>query len=147
MKTIILYYSIHHGNTKKLVDAIAAAHPESITLLDVSKAGPRDLSGYDWIGAASGIYAGGFGKPMLDYLKENLPAGKNVFLLYSSAMNMDNQSSSVRKVIEAKKCWVIGQYHCPGYNTFGPFKLMGGTGKGHPTKEDIEKAVEFYNSL
>ena len=84
---------------------------------------------------------------MLDYLKENLPAGKNVFLLYSSAMNMDNQSSSVRKVIEAKKCWVIGQYHCPGYNTFGPFKLMGGTGKGHPTKEDIEKAVEFYNSL
>ena len=46
MKTIILYYSNHHGNTKKLVDAIAASDPENVELLDVTKAGPRDLSGY-----------------------------------------------------------------------------------------------------
>lgn len=28
MRTIILYASRHHGNTKKLVDAIVEAHPE-----------------------------------------------------------------------------------------------------------------------
>lgn len=27
MKTIILYYSNHHGNTKKLVDGTAKGHP------------------------------------------------------------------------------------------------------------------------
>ena len=147
MKTIILYYSNHHGNTKKLVDAIAAADPENVELLDVTKAGPKDLSGYEWIGVASGIYAGSFGKPLLKYMKENLPAGKNVFIIFTSAMNADGMSSSARKVIEEKGCLVMGQYNCPGFNTFGPFKLVGGTAKGHPTKEEIEGAVKFYKSL
>ena len=93
MKTIILYYSNHHGNTKKLVDAIAAADPENVELLDVTKAGPKDLSGYEWIGVASGIYAGSFGKPLLKYMKENLPAGKNVFIIFTSAMNAERLGS------------------------------------------------------
>ncbi len=147
MKTIILYYSKHHGNTKKLVDAIATADPENVELLDVTKAGAKDLSGYEWIGVASGIYAGSFGKPLLKYIKENLPAGKNVFIIFTSAMNADGMSSSARKVIEEKGCRVMGQYNCPGFNTFGPFKLVGGTAKGHPTKEEIERAVKFYKSL
>ena len=147
MKTIILYYSNHHGNTKKLVDAIAASDPENVEILDVTTAGPKDLSGYEWIGVASGIYAGNFGKPILNYMKENLPEGKNVFILFTSAFNMDSLSSSARKVIEEKKCHVMGQYNCPGYNTFGPFKLMGGTAKGHPTKEELDRAVKFYKNL
>ena len=147
MNTIILYYSNHHGNTKKLVVAIAASDPENVELVDVTKAGPRDLSGYDRIGVASGIYAGSFGKPLLNYMSDNLPAGKNVFIIFTSAMNRDSLSSSARKVIDEKKCHVMGQYSCPGYNTFGPFKLVGGTAKGHPTKEEIEGAVKFYKGL
>ena len=34
MKTAIVYYSQHHGNTKKLIDAIAAE--EEVTLIDVT---------------------------------------------------------------------------------------------------------------
>ena len=147
MKTIILYYSNHHGNTKKLVDAIAASDPENVEILDVTTAGPKDLSGYEWIGVASGIYAGNFGKTILNYMKENLPEGKNVFILFTSAFNMDSLSSSARKVIEEKKCHVMGQYNCPGYNTFGPFKFIGGTAKGHPTKEELDGAVKFYKNL
>ena len=147
MKTIILYYSNHHGNTKKLVDAIAASDPENVEILDVTTAGPKDLSGYEWIGVASGIYAGNFGKPLLNYMRDNLPEGKNVFILFTSAFNLDSLSSSARKVIEEKKCYVMGQYNCPGYNTFGPFKLIGGTAKGHPTKEELDGAVKFYKNL
>lgn len=147
MKAIILYYSTHHGNTRKLVDAIAASDPENVDIMDVTKPEEKDLSDYQWIGVASGIYAGSFPKPMLNYLKDNLPPGKNVFIIFTSAMNMKNQSSSVRKVIEDKNCWVIGQYNCPGYNTFGPFKIVGGTAKGHPTQEEIDGAVKFYRSL
>ena len=32
MKTAIIYYSRHHGNTKKLIDAIAAKH--DVTVID-----------------------------------------------------------------------------------------------------------------
>ena len=96
---------------------------------------------------ASGIYAGNFGKPLLNYMSENLPAGKKVFILFTSAMNRASLSSSAKKVIEEKKCQAVGQYSCPGYNTFGPFKLIGGTAKGHPTKEELDAAVEFYKGL
>ena len=56
MKTIILYYSNHHGNTKKLVDAIQASDPENVEILDVTTAGPKDLSGYDLIGVVHSFH-------------------------------------------------------------------------------------------
>ena len=37
MKTAIVYYSKHHGNTKKLLDAIAAEN--EVTLIDVTEQG------------------------------------------------------------------------------------------------------------
>ena len=53
--TAIIYYSKHHGNTKKLLDAIAEADPE-VELVDVTEKHELDLSRYDKIGFASGIY-------------------------------------------------------------------------------------------
>ena len=35
MKTVIVYYSKHHGNTKKLLDVIAGADP-TVVLIDVT---------------------------------------------------------------------------------------------------------------
>ena len=57
--TAICYYSQHHGNTKKLLDAIRKSDPEVILIdvtNDVMKDGPVDLEEYDRIGFASGIY-------------------------------------------------------------------------------------------
>lgn len=44
MKTAIVFYSKHHGNTKKLLDAIAEKYP--VTLIDTTKNPSPDLSGY-----------------------------------------------------------------------------------------------------
>ena len=54
MKTAIVYASTHHGNTKKLLDAIAAAY--EVDLIDAVKIPEKDLNRYDRIGFASGIY-------------------------------------------------------------------------------------------
>lgn len=43
MKTAIVYYSKHHGNTKKLLDAIVAA--ADVDLIDVTADKDADLSG------------------------------------------------------------------------------------------------------
>ena len=43
MKTAIIYYSKHHGNTRKLVDAIKAAD-SSVTLVDITESDSTDLS-------------------------------------------------------------------------------------------------------
>ncbi len=50
---------------------------------------------------------------------------------------------------EVKKqgCESLGEFLCLGFDTFGPFKLVGGVAKGHPTEDEIRAAVKFYESL
>lgn len=83
MKTAIVYYSKHHGNTQKLLDAIAEKHPE-VDLFDVTKKLPVDLSQYDRIGFASGIYYSKFHKSLLQFAKDNMPENKQTFLSTST---------------------------------------------------------------
>ena len=145
MKTAIVYYSEHHGNTKKLLDAIAAKH--DVTLIDVTKAPETDLSGYDRIGLASGIYYSSFAKQLLAYAEEHLPEGKDVLYIFTHGAPKGMFLNAVRKIAEAKHCRELGDYHCQGYDTFGPFKLVGGIAKGHPTEDEISGAVSFYEGL
>ncbi len=182
MKTAILYYSQHHGNTKKLLDAIKAADPE-VVLIDVtaqaapafegsaekdgseaasvadSEAAPAaataeaaapaeaDLSGYDRIGIASGIYFGNFAKQVINYAAEHLPEGKPVFFISTQGRPSGEFLKGIREVTQKKNCPELGAYNCQGFDTFGPFKLVGGIAKGHPTKDEIEAAVKFYRNL
>lgn len=145
MKTAIVYYSEHHGNTKKLLDAIAAKH--DVTLINVTKTPETDLSGYDRIGLASGIYYSSFAKQLLAYAEEHLPEGKDVFYIFTHGAPKGMFLNAVRKIAEAKHCRELGDYHCQGYDTFGPFKLVGGIAKGHPTEDEISGAVSFYEGL
>ena len=145
MKTAVVYYSEHHGNTKKLLDAIAAKH--DVTLINVTKTPETDLSGYDRIGLASGIYYSSFAKQLLAYAEEHLPEGKDVFYIFTHGAPKGMFLNAVRKIAEAKHCRELGDYHCQGYDTFGPFKLVGGISKGHPTEDEISGAVSFYEGL
>lgn len=144
MKSIIITASVHHGNTRKVVDAIAKEF--EVEVVDVTKVKEMDLSGYDLIGFASGVYAFNLHQSIISFAADNLPADKKIFILTTSAMNKDF-SQSFMKAIEGKNATVVGKFSCFGYNTFGPFKLVGGTSKGHPDDTDIANAIEFYKGL
>ena len=145
MKTAILYYSTHHGNTKKLLDAIAAEN--EVTLIDVTTAADQDLSGYDRIGLASGIYFSNFAQQIISYTERNLPVGKPVFFIYTHGAPKGGFLTGIRQVTQKKNCPELGAYHCKGFDTFGPFKAIGGIAKGHPTEAELRAAVEFYEGL
>lgn len=145
MRTVIVYYSKHHGNTKKLLDAIAAA--ADVDLIDVTASESADLSGYDRIGFASGIYYGSFAKQIQTFAAENLPENRQVFLIETCGAPRKGYFSAMERIAAGRNCPVIGRYECLGYDTFGPFKLVGGLQKGHPTEDEIRKAVEFYEGL
>ena len=74
MKAVIVYASVHHGNTKKIVDEIAKA--KEVELVDATQVKEKDLSGYDLIGFASGIYYGKFHQAVLNFASVNLPQDK-----------------------------------------------------------------------
>ena len=145
MSTAIVYYSQHHGNTKKLLDAIASKN--AVTLIDVTQQPDADLSAFDRIGFASGIYFSSFAKQLLVFADAHLPESKDVFFIYTHGAPVGGFLKAMREIARKKRCQEIGSYHCLGFDTFGPFKLVGGVAKGHPTQEEIRGAVEFYMGL
>ena len=145
-KTAIVYYSQHHGNTKKVLDAIAN-YDKDIDLIDVIEKHEVDLTGYDRIGFASGIYFGKFAEQLLNFAKVNLPTGKDVFFIATAGNPIEHNFNSIVAAAKEKHCNEIGRYQCAGFDTFGPFKLVGGLQKGHPTGEELQAAVEFYKNL
>ena len=113
MKKAIVYASIHHGNTEKIVKSIAEEC--KVDLIDAVKHSDADLSSYDMIGFASGIYFSKFHQSILKFVE--------------------------------KHARVDGKFGCKGYDTFGPFKLVGGIAKGHPDNKDLQNAVGFVKNL
>lgn len=145
MKTAIIYYSKHHSNTKQLLDAIGKNY--DVDLINASDTELRDLSGYDLIGFASGIYYSKFHKLVTGFAERNLPQGKNTFLIYTCAAVKDGYTQTIENALKSKGAKILGTYCCYGYDTFGPFKLVGGVKKGHPDKDEIGAAVSFYEGL
>lgn len=143
MRKAIVYASVHHGNTEKLVKRIAEAC--QVDLIDTVKQQEADLSDYDMIGFASGIYYSKFHQSILKFAEKNTPEDKKVFLIctYGGSENY----KSIEQILEKKHASVIGKFGCKGYDTFGPFKLVGGIAKGHPDEEDIKNAVDFVKGL
>lgn len=146
MKTAVIYYSKHHGNTKKLLDAIAEKHPE-VDLFDVTTHPTANLSGYDRIGFASGIYYSKFQKTLLQFAKDNLPDNKQTFFIYTYGAEKKGYTKAISEAVQTHNATVLGEYGCFGFNTFGPFKLFGGMAKGHPNESEIQNAVKFYEEL
>ncbi len=145
MRTAIVYYSKHHGNTKKLLDAIAAAG--DVTLIDAATAQNADLSAYDTIGFASGIYFSKFHKSVLSFAASNCPNGKKVFFVYTYGAAKDTYTKAIREALGDKSAEFVGEYGCRGFDSYGPFKLIGGIAKGHPNNDEIKGAVEFFKGL
>ena len=145
MKTAIVYYSKHHGNTKKLIDALAADH--DITAIDASAVTTADLSGYDLVGFASGIYYSKFHKTVLEFAEKNLPQGKPVFFLYTYGAEKKGYTKAIAQVVAGRQAEIVVEFGCPGFNTFGPFKLIGGMAKGRPNRTDLENVRRFYAGL
>lgn len=145
MKTAIVYYSKHHGNTKKLIDAIAEKH--EITLIDATQGNTESLDKYDLIGFASGIYYSKFHKSVLKYAETNLPANKKVFFIYTYGAKKDGYTKVIKETVSHKSSNIIGKYGCFGFNTFGPFKLIGGIAKGHPDNQELNNAIKFYDNI
>ena len=145
MKTAIIYYSKHHGNTKKLLDAIAAQG--DVTLLDVTSNPETDLSAYDLIGFASGIYYSKFHDAVLKFAEKNLPHGKDVFFIYTCGMKRPSDTDALQQITDSKDAQLLGIYDCPGWDTFGPLRFVGGIAKWRPNEADIAGVVKFFEGI
>ncbi len=145
MKSVLIFSSTHHENTKKLVDAIAREN--EIEVINAEEIREKDLSGYDLIGFASGIFYSKFAEAVLSFERVNLPANKDVFLIATAGNPREANFNAIARIVEEKNCKERGRFQCKGFDTFGPFKIVGGIQKGHPDEKEIKEAVEFYKKM
>ncbi len=145
MKTAIVYHSYHHGNTRKLVQAMANA--TGAELFDLAQSAPTDLSGYDLVGLASGIYAFDVHPKLYAFLDNSRILPDHCFVCYTSGAGGKKFGNKLCKRLESMGKTVCGVYQCRGFDTFGPFGLVGGVGKGLPSEADLQAGVTFLQNI
>ena len=145
MKTVIIYGSRHHGNTKKVCDRIATeCGAELVEAVSVDES--FRWEDYELIGFASGIAYGRFYDDVVR-AAQKVPKSKKVFFLYTCARNDKDFSSGIQKTVSDRGSDCIGSYGCRGYNTYGPLKLIGGMNKNNPSEDELKGAVDFVKDL
>jgi len=138
----MIYASVHHGNTKKVVDYLSTKI--SATVVDVTKEKAFDVSEYDTVIFASGIYVGQFHKSILEYIDIVDIKDKNVVLLYTCGVRYLDYAKKLKKTLEQKGARVLGDCYCRGFDTYGFLAKIGGIAKNHPNEKDLEK---IYDSI
>ena len=150
MKTIIIYTSIHHGNTEKVAKVMA--NILDAALLQVKQADASMLEQYDLVGFGSGIYFGKHHKSLLDFV-DKLPIlrDKKAFIFSTSGLRkirfIHDFDKPLKGKLQRKGFDIIGEFSCRGLDTYRATKLVGGINKGRPNAKDLRQTEDFARVL
>jgi len=148
MKSIVVFQSVHKGNTKKIAEALAGELNAKLVKPDEIKI--SDLTGYDLIGFGSGIYFGKHHQDILALAEKILPAaGQKVFIFSTAGLPQLKLiwHCALRNILEEKDFKIMGEFACAGHDEVSFLKKIGGINKGRPNEKDINKTKQFANSL
>jgi flavodoxin len=150
MKSVVIVFSYHHGNTAKVAGAIAGVlgaeikEPKQVRL--------DELGAYDLVGLGSGIYDEKHHTSLLDLVDSMPPVKDKKTFIFStcslpSEAEVARQHSILRDRLLSKGHLVIGEFSCRGFNTNSFLRHFGGMNKGRPNAEDLTHAEEFARDL
>jgi flavodoxin len=150
MKTLIIYISVHHGNTEKVAKVMADILDAD--LLQVEQVDASMLEQYDLSGFGSGIYFGKHHESLLDFV-ETLPTlrNKKAFIFSTSGLRkirfIHDFDKQLKEKLQRKGFDIIGEFSCRGLDTYRATKLVGGINKGRPNAKDLKQAEDFARGL
>lgn len=136
-KIAILYVSYHHRNTKKVVEVLSDRL--NAQLIEFNKDKFFDISKYDVIIIASGIYFNMMHQSLIDYIKKTDLSNKKIILLYTCGIRYRDYTKKIRQMITDNKGIYLTTVSCRGYDTYGLLQKIGGIAKNHPSSNDINK--------
>ncbi len=146
MKSVIIFASTHHGNTKKVAEYMAEGL--SADLIDITRDKNPDISAYDLVGFASGIYFNSFHEAIKNFVTHTAFCGnQKVFLAATCGVAYMDYTRGIKKILAQKNVPCVGSFQCRGYDTYGISGKLGGIAKGHPSQQDLEKAKRFAMNL
>jgi flavodoxin len=150
MKALMIYISVHHGNTEKVAQSMA--NILDADLLQVQQVDADMLERYDLIGFGSGIYFGRHHESLLDLVNQ-LPVVRNkkAFVFSTSGLRkiplVHDFDRPLRRRLQRKGFDIIGQFSCRGLDTYRATGFVGGINRGRPNAEDLKQAEDFARGL
>jgi flavodoxin len=150
MKALIIYISVHHGNTERVAKVMA--NILGADLLQVRQADVSMLEQYGLIGFGSGIYFGRHHKSLLDFVyKLPMLRNKKAFIFSTSGLRkipfVHNFDKPLKEKLQRKGFDIIGEFTCRGYDTSKAAMIVGGINSGRPDAKDLKQAEDFAKSL
>lgn len=152
MKSLIVVFSYHHHNTKKVADVFAKVL--SAPVVNPLETSPTEPQKYDLVGFGSGIDSDHHYKPLLDFAdKLSQVRGKKAFIFSTCGNPFDVQKYAVkchfalREKLISKGYIIVDEFICRGFNTNVFLKYFGGINKGQPNETDLENAKNFAKKL
>lgn len=140
----IIFVSVHHENTLKVLQAMK--DEVELDLIPINYVKSADLSQYDYLGFASGVYYNKLSNALMKQIRNLDLSNKKTFIVYTCGSHYKKYEAEAEEILKTKSTY-LGTYYCRGYDTFGPLKLIGGIARKHPTIKDIRLAQAFISDI
>ncbi|WP_306317133.1 MULTISPECIES: flavodoxin family protein [unclassified Streptomyces] len=148
MKTLIVCTSVSHGNTRRVADAMAPVLEAKV--VSPEAVDPAEMADADLLGFGSGVFYGRL-HPGLSRFVEELPAARGrAFVFATSGLPELPPAPFTRplaRTLQGKGYTVAGTFTCRAFDTWMPFRLVGGLNKRRPNTGDLAAAKEFAERL
>ena len=146
-KILLICFSAHHGNTRRVADTMA--EEIGATVLTPEQVAPAQLDDYSLVGWGSGIYFSRHSDALIRLAKSLPTQPRNTFIFSTAGLPFLRWwfHSSLRSTLKSRGCTVAGEFSCRGWDTVGPLAWIGGIDRNHPNEKDMKRARSFVRSL
>lgn len=158
IRSLVVVYSYHHGNTEKVARAIADVLGAPVKT--PQQVDPGEVTEFDLVGFGSGIYSARHHESLLDLADRIQPGnGRKAFLfstfgapagLFRGERLQEftgNNHAALRERLESRGFTILGEFACPGWNTNSFLRFFGGLNGGRPDEGDLAEAAEFARRM
>ncbi|MER7580468.1 flavodoxin family protein [Kitasatospora sp. NPDC097691] len=149
MKAVIVCASVSHGNTRRIAEAVGRVL--SAPVVEPEQIDPAELADHDLVGFGSGIFTGRFHPRLRDFVR-SVPREQRAraFVFATSGLPelpVRPFTRPLARALEQKGFEVAGAFSCRGFDTWLPFRLVGGINKARPGAADLAAARAFAEGL
>lgn len=148
MKAVIVCASVSHGNTRRVADSMAQVLGAKV--VSPEQADLAELAGADLVGFGSGVFYSRLHPRLTDFVKA-LPTRRGRAYVFATSglpeIPLAPFTRPLVQLLEGKGYEVVGSFSCRAFDTWTPFKLVGGINKQRPNVGDLAAARAFAGRL
>ncbi|MEU8432793.1 flavodoxin family protein [Streptomyces sp. NPDC029216] len=148
MKSVIVCTSVSHGNTRRVADTMARVLGARV--VSPEEADPAELAGAGLVGFGSGVFYGRLHPGLTGFVEALPPVHGRASVFATSGLPELPPAPFTRplvRLLTGKGFQVEGSFSCRAFDTWTPFKLVGGINKQRPNGGDLAAARAFAERL